>query len=383
MAIGLFQPLTMRGLTLKNRIVVEPMTQFSAEDGVAVDWHTMHLGQFAISGAAMVLSESCYIEPIARNHPDSLSIYTDEQEAAIGRICRFFDRHGTGAAFGLQLCHGGRKASSRPHWEGGGKLEVKDGGYEAVAPSPVPIKEGWPVPRELSTGDIQDILGMFAASAARAARAGCRVLQLHGAHGYLVHQFLSPVTNRRTDRYGGSLENRMRFGIEAFEAIRSAWPEDRPLGVRISATDWIEGGWTVDQSVEFARQLDALGCDFIDVSSGGLAPEQQVETGPGYQTGFAATIKQAVRMKVVTVGQITEPRQAETILRTGQADMIGLARIMLYNPRWPLIAAQELGVALPYPKQYERAHPSRWSIPAASAPGNQVSLPVSRAAAAE
>jgi NADPH2 dehydrogenase len=381
MGIRLFEPLDLRGLTLKNRIVVEPMTQFSAEDGVAVDWHLMHLGQFAVSGAAMVLSESCYVEAIARNHPDCLSIYTDEQEAAVARICRFYERHGAGAACGLQLCHGGRKASSRPHWEGGGRLDAKDGGYEAMAPSPVPIGEGLPAPRGLTIPEIQAIIAMFAASATRAARAGCGVLELHAAHGYLIHQFLSPLTNRRGDRYGGALENRMRFGLEVFEATRAAWPADRSLGVRISATDWIAGGWDVEQSVAFAQRIDALGCDFIDVSSGGLAPEQRVETGPGYQTGFAAAVKQAVRMKVVTVGQITEPRQAETILRTGQADLIGLARIMLYNPRWPWVAAQELGAALHYPKQYERAHPSRWSMPATSAPGNQITQPVARAAA--
>ena len=380
MAIRLFEPLELRSLTLKNRIVIEPMTQFSTSDGVAGDWHIMHLGQFAVSGAAMVLSESCYIEAIARNHPNCLAIYSDEQEQAIGRICRFFDAYGN-AAFGLQLCHGGRKASSRPHWEGGGKLTKEDGGYDAVAPSPIPIKQGWPVPRELSIGDIQSIVEMFAHSAKRAARAGCRVLQLHAAHGYLIHEFLSPVTNARTDMYGGSLENRMRFALEVFEATRAAWPDDSPLGVRISATDWIAGGWTLDQSIVLAKRLDELGCDFIDVSTGGLAPQQEVETGPGYQIGFAAAVKQAVKMKVTAVGQITEPRQAETILRSGQADMIGLARIALYNPRWPWAAAHELGIQLPYPQQYERAHPSRWSIPGASSPGNQPPKPVERSTA--
>lgn len=202
--------------------------------------------------------------------------------------------------------------------EGGGKLTKEDGGYDAVAPSPIPVKQGWPVPRELGVGDIQSIVEMFANSAKRAARAGCRVLQLHAAHGYLIHEFLSPVTNARTDRYGGSLENRMRFALEVFEATRAAWPENSPLGVRISATDWIMGGWTVDQSIALAKQLDELGCDFIDVSSGGLAPQQKVETGPGYQIGFAAAVKAAVhKMKVTAVGQITEPRQAETILRSG------------------------------------------------------------------
>ncbi len=380
MAIRLFEPIEIRALKLPNRIVVEPMTQFSADDGVAGDWHIMHLGQFAVSGAAMVLTESCYVEAIARNNPACLSLYTDAQEAGVGRIATFFKRYGS-AAFGVQLCHGGRKASSKPHWEGGGKLGLDEGGYEAVAPSPVPIKPGWPAPRELSVPEIQAIVDMFAESAVRAARAGCDVIELHGAHGYLIHEFLSPITNRRGDAYGGSLDNRMRFGLEVFEAVRAAWPEAKPLGMRISATDWVPGGWDMEGSLAFAQRLDALGCDFIDVSSGGLSPEQKIESGPGYQTGFAAAIKQTVKMKVITVGQITDPRQAETILRTGQADMIGLARIMLFNPRWPWKAAHELGAEVDYAKQYERAHPSRWAIPGASAPGNQPTNPVERAVA--
>lgn len=380
MTIRLFQPIEMRGLTLPNRIVVEPMTQFSADDGVAGDWHIMHLGQYAVSGAGMVLTESCYVEAIARNNPACLSLYTDEQEHAVGRITAFFHRYGH-AKFGVQLCHGGRKASSRPHWEGGGKLGLDEGGYEAVAPSPVPIREGWPAPRELTLSEITAIIDMFAESARRAARSGCDIIELHGAHGYLIHEFLSPITNRRGDRYGGSLENRMRFGLEVFEAVRTAWPDDSPLGIRISATDWVTGGWDLESSIVFAKQLDALGCDFIDVSSGGLSPEQKIETGPGYQTGFAGAVKAAVNMKVITVGQITEARQAETILRTGQADMIGLARIMLFNPRWPWVAARELGAEAFYPKQYERAHPDRWAIPGASAPGNQPTQPVRSAAA--
>ena len=206
------------------------------------------------------------------------------------------------------------------------------------------------------------------------------MIELHGAHGYLIHEFLSPITNHRTDEYGGSLDNRMRFGLEVFEAVRAAWPDEKPLGIRISATDWVEGGWDLPSSLVFAKRLDQMGCDFIDVSSGGLSPQQQIETGPGYQTGFAAAIKAEVKMKVITVGQITEPRQAETILRTGLADMIGLARIMLFNPRWPWLAAMELGAEADYARQYERAHPSRWAIPGVSAPGNQPTQPVSKAA---
>ncbi len=380
MAVRLFEPIELRGLTIPNRIVVEPMTQFSAEDGVAGDWHFVHLGQYAISGPGMVLSESCYIDAIARNHPSCLSIYNDEQEAGIGRVCSFFRNQGS-AAFGVQLCHGGRKASSRRPWEGGGAMSADEGGYEPVAPSPVPIKEGGRVPRELSLTEIQAIIGMFADSAVRAARAGCHVVELHAAHGFLIHQFLSPVSNRRTDKYGGSLENRMRFGLEVFEAVRAAWPEDKPLGVRLSVTDWVSGGWDIESSVIFAKRLDEMGCDLIDVSSGGLSPHQKIETGPGYQTGFAARIKSEVKMNVVTVGQITEARQAETILRTGQADMVGLARMMLFNPRWSWQAAKELGANAIYVRQYERAHPDDWGISRTPASENQLTGPVERSAA--
>ena len=371
MTIRLFEPVTMRGLTLPNRIVVEPMTQFSADEGVAGDWHIMHLGQFAVSGAGMVFTESCYVEAIARNNPASLALYTDEQEAAIGRISKFFHENSAGA-FGVQLCHGGRKASSRPHWLGGGKLGLDEGGYEAVAPSPIAIREGWPVPRELTTAEIQDIVGMFRESAIRAERAGVNVIEIHAAHGYLLHEFLSPITNQRTDQYGGALDNRLRLATEVFEAIRSVWPDDRPLGIRVSATDGIKDGWDVEQTTELAKRLDGLGCDFIDVSSGGVVPEQEIESGPGFQVGFAAAVKAEVKMKVIAVGQITTPKQAEAILQAGDADMVGLARMMLYNPRWPWTAAYELGADLPYPKQYERSHPDRMGHGGVATPGNVI-----------
>jgi 2,4-dienoyl-CoA reductase-like NADH-dependent reductase (Old Yellow Enzyme family) len=369
MAIRLFEPLQLRGVELQNRIVVEPMTQFSANAGVAGDWHLMHLGQFAVSGAALVFTESTYVAPEARNAPECLSLYTYEQESALARIIGFFHRSSP-AKFGVQLCHGGRKASSRPNWVGGGPLSISEGGYETVAPSPVPIKEGWPVPRPIAYGEIPRIVEMFRSAASRAHNAGADVLELHGAHGYLIHQFLSPISNRRTDGYGGSVANRMRFGLEVFEAVRALWPHDKPLGIRVSATDWAGGGWTLEDTIAFARRLDALGCDFMDVSSGGLTPDQKVETGPGYQTGFAAAIKAQVGMRIITVGGISSPHQAESILRTGQADMVGLARPILYNPRWPWMAAEELGAAAFYPPQYERAQPSKWRSPIAVLPGN-------------
>lgn len=372
MTTRLFEPLDLRGLRLANRIVVEPMTQFSAPDGTASDWHFVHLGQFANSGAAMVLTESTYVQAESRNSTWCLSLYNDAQEQAVARIADFFHQHGT-AAFGCQLCHGGRKASSRLPWDGGGPLPVEEGGCQTVAPSAVAVRNHWPVPKALEVSEIKDIVDRFADSARRGLNAGLDVIELHGAHGYLIHSFLSPFTNRRTDQYGGSLENRMRFGLEVYEAVRAVWPDDKPVGFRVSASDWIDGGWTPEETVEFARRLDAMGCDFMDVSSGGLDPQQEIETGPGYQTGFAAAVKAAVtRMKVVTVGQITSAHQAESILRTGQADMVGLARIMLYNPHWPLQAAHDLGADVPYPRQYERADPKRWAYSAVSSPGNEV-----------
>lgn len=367
----LFEPLQLRGVRLANRIVVAPMTQFSAVDGVAGDWHLMHLGQFAVSGAAMVLTESTYVAANARNAPSCLSLYSDEQEAAIGRIARFFDAHGD-SAFGVQLCHAGRKASAREPWKGGGPLPRDEGGYEAVAPSAVPIDASWPAPTPLTADAIGGVVQAFADAARRAHRAGARVIEIHGAHGYLIHQFLSPITNQRNDGYGGDLAGRMRFAVEVFDAVREAWPAELPIGIRVSATDWVAGGWSVEETVELARTLHAHGCDFIDVSSGGLSPDQRIEIGPGYQTAFAATIKAAVDMPVIAVGQISDPLQAETILRTGQADMVALARPLLFNPHWPLRAAYELGAQVRYPRQYERGHPDRWGATGINAPGNVV-----------
>ena len=371
MASLLFEPLDLRGVRLDNRIVVAPMTQFSAPEGVAGDWHLMHLGQFAVSGAAMVLTESTYVAANARNARSCLSLYTDEQEAAIGRIARFFDEHGS-AAFGVQLCHAGRKASAREPWTGGGPLPIDEGGYQSVAPSDVPISEAWPSPQPLSGDDVASVIQSFATAAERAHRAGARVIEIHGAHGYLVHQFLSPLTNRRNDAYGGELNNRMRFAIDVYDAVRAVWPDDLPIGIRVSATDWVDGGWAVDDTIALAKALQARGCDYMHVSSGGLSPAQKIEIGPGYQTGFAAAVKAAVDMPIITVGQISNAHQAETILRTGQADMIALARPMLFNPRWAWHAAHELGEDVAYPRQYDRGHPSRWGAGGINAPGNKV-----------
>lgn len=365
----LFQPVSLRGIELANRIVIEPMTQFSCDDGVPGDWHLMHLGQYAVSGAGLVMTESTYVAANARNTPMCLSLYNNAQEDGISRIKRFYDAHGT-ARFGVQLCHAGRRGSAREPWLGGGARPPAEGGYETFAPSPIGISPDWPTPTELDLPAIGRIRDEFVTAAIRARRIGVDVLELHCAHGYLLHQFLSPLSNKRTDQYGGSTTNRMRFPLDVFVATRSVWPDDKPLGVRISATDWAEGGWDLEQTIEFAHALDRLGCDFIDVSSGGMSSAQRITVGPGYQTGLAAAIKAKVKMKVIAVGQITHAQQAETILMTGQADLIGLARSALYNPRWPWHAAHELGVTLPYPRQYERAQPSRRGAAGINAPGN-------------
>ena len=369
MASMLFQPIELRGLTLPNRIVVAPMTQFSADDGVAGNWHLVHLGQFALSGVGLILTESCYIEPTSRNAPSCLSIYTNAQEQAIGQVASFINEFGNGA-FGVQLCHAGRKASAKTPQEGGGPKPIAEGGYQAVGPSPVPISPAWPTPRALTLEDIKALVETFASAAARVERSGASVIELHGAHGYLLHQFMSPISNHRTDRYGGSLENRMRFPLEVFEAVRGTFPADKPVGMRLSATDWVSGGWDVASTVRLSAELKALRCDYVHISSGGLSPDQAIVDGPGYQTGFAAEVKRNVDIPVITVGQISEPRQAETILQTKQADMVALARPMLFNPRWTWHAAQELGEETYYPHQYRRGHPSRWGSRGANIVGN-------------
>ncbi len=358
----LFKPLELRGLTIANRIVVAPMTQFSARDGVAGDWHLMHLGNLAIGGAGLAITESTYVSANARNAPDCLSLYSDEQEAGIARIKRFIDDQG-GARLGVQLCHAGRKASALMPWEGGGPRHVRDGGYPTVAPSAVPLDDNWPVPHALSTSEISQIVSDFESAAQRADRAGIDFIELHGAHGYLLHQFLSQVSNHREDEYGGSIQNRMRFLSEVFSAVRAVWPDQKPIGVRLSATDWIAGGWDLEQTVSACQLLQKLGADYVHISSGGLSPRQKISAGPGYQVPFAAEVKKHIDLPVIAVGSISEPMQAETILRTGQADLIALGRAMLYNPRWPWAAARQLGVEPDYPRQYERANPDRWHRP--------------------
>ena len=349
----LFTPLEIRGVILPNRIAVSPMCQYSAVDGVANDWHLVHLGSRAVGGAGLVVVEATAVEARGRISPGDLGLWNDEQEAALARIGAFIQSQGSRA--GIQIAHAGRKASTDAPWNGGKPLSPAEGGWEVVGPSPIPFGPGYPTPQELRPAEIAALVDAFAASARRADRAGFDVLEIHGAHGYLIGEFLSPLSNTRTDQYGGSFENRIRFALEVTEAVRSAWPQEKPLFVRISATDWAEGGWDIEQSVALARRLRELGVDLIDVSSGGLLPHVRVPVGPGYQTPFAAQIRKEAGIRTGAVGEITAPEQADHIIRTGQADIVLLARELLRNPYWPLHAARKLKQAAKVPSQYGRA----------------------------
>lgn len=354
---ALFSALTLRGLTLANRIFVSPMCQYSAEDGAASDWHEIHLGQLAFSGAGLLCIEATAVEPAGRISPGDLGLWDDRTEAALDRVLNAVRKYSS-TPIAIQLGHAGRKASSREPWNGGQLMLPQEGGWQTFAPSAVPHKDGEAAPQALDADGLARIRDAFAAAATRAARLGIEAVELHGAHGYLLHQFLSPLSNRRTDDYGGSLENRMRFPLEVFDAVRAAFPADRPVGMRVSATDWVEGGWDVDQTIAFAQALKARGVDFIDVSSGGLSPAQKIALGPGYQVPFAAAVKAATGLPTIAVGLITEPAMAEKIVATGEADMVALARGLLYDPRWPWHAAAELGASVTVPRQYWRCQPS-------------------------
>ncbi len=362
----LFSPIKLRQLELPNRIVVAPMCQYSAHNGTASDWHLMHLGQFAVSGGAMAFVEATGVEPEGRITKGCVGLYSDENEAALARVVKFYRDYGS-AKIGIQLGHAGRKASTKLPWQGGAPLTADEGAWQTVAPSAVPYGPGWHTPEALGDNSLARVKQAFVQATERALRLDFDAIEIHSAHGYLLHEFLSPISNKRTDQYGGSQENRMRFPLEVFDAVRATWPEDRPLGVRFSATDWIGGGWDLESSVAYAQALKARGCDFVDVSSGGLAPEQQINSAPGYQTAFAAEVRRATGLATLAVGRITEAQQAETILQTGQADMIAMARGMLYDPRWPWHAAAELRADAVFPAQYARSHPSMQGEPV---PGN-------------
>lgn len=352
----LFSPITLGKQVLSNRIVISPMCQYSAEEGCATDWHRVHLGHLALSGAGILFIEATAVTPEGRISPADLGLWSDQTEAALARVLQTIRAYSP-IRVGIQLAHAGRKASTRVPWEGGEAIAPANGGWHTLAPSALPYSAGDPAPLALDETGLQRIRDAFVSTAQRAQRLGMDVIELHAAHGYLLHEFLSPLSNGRDDRYGGTLENRMRFPLEVFEAIRAAISDDIPVGIRVSATDWVDGGWDVEQCVAFAREVQRRGCAFIDVSSGGLSPQQQIPVGPGYQVAFAERIRRETGLPTIAVGLITEPEQAETIISSGQADMVALARGMLYDPRWPWHAAAALGAQVDAPKQYWRSQP--------------------------
>ena len=350
----LFDPLTLRGITLRNRIAVSPMCEYSSTDGFPTDWHLVHLGSRAVGGAGLVLTEAAAVAPEGRISPQDLGIYHDEHVEPLRRITRFIDEQG--AVAGIQLAHAGRKASTARPWEGKDAVAVENGGWRpVVGPSALAFDDGYALPESLSVEGIQKVVQDFAQAAKRSADAGFRVAELHAAHGYLLHEFLSPLSNTRTDQYGGSFENRTRIVRETVEAVRGTWPEQFPLFVRISATDWTEGGWDIAQSIELTRMLKPLGVDLIDTSTGGNVPHAKIPVGPGYQVQFAEQIKRDTGVLTGAVGMITDPHQADGIIREGQADLVLLARELLRDPYWPRRAAKELGAEIAAPVQYGRA----------------------------
>lgn len=352
----LFEPITLGELTLENRIVIAPMCQYSSDEGKATAWHHAHLGQLSFSGAGLLILEATAVEAAGRISAEDLGLWDDATEAAMKDLITGL-RDNSKMPLGLQLGHAGRKASCAAPWNGGAQIPQSAGGWQTVAPSAIAFTEGTEAPEAMSLARIDELKKAYVETVRRADRLGLDLLELHGAHGYLLHQFLSPLSNQRTDQYGGSLENRMRLLLEIFQEIRAEFPAEKPIGVRISATDWVEGGWDLEQSIELAKALDKLGCSYIHVSSGGLSPQQKIAVGPNYQVPFADGIKRYVDMPVIAVGLITEPEQAEAIIGTGQADMIALARGILYNPRWPWHAAAKLGAKVSAPKQYWRSEP--------------------------
>lgn len=349
----LFEPLQLRGIELKNRIVVSPMCQYSSDDGYANDWHLVHLGSRAVGGAALVILEATAVTPEGRISPWDLGIWKDEHIPFLERIASFLHQHGS--VPGIQLAHAGRKGSRHAPWKGGDALTDDEGAWQIIAPSAIPFMEDGAPPVEMSREDIQKLLRDFQDAATRALTAGFKLIEIHAAHGYLLNEFLSPMTNRRTDEYGGSFENRARLIIEVIRSVREVWPDEYPMFVRISATEWVEGGWTIEDSVQLCHLLKKEAIDVIDCSSGGNSAHQKIKTEPLYQVPFAEKIKKETGMRTAAVGLITNPKQAEEILQNRQADLIVLARQMLRDPYFPLHAARELNVDIPWPVQYDRA----------------------------
>ncbi|SEB01792.1 NADH:flavin oxidoreductase/NADH oxidase [Paraburkholderia sartisoli] len=353
---ALFSPLTLRGVTLRNRIVVSPMCQYSAERGEASEWHMIHLGHLALSGAGLLCIEATAVEPDGRITPADLGLWDDATEAALKPVLAAIRKH-SHVPVAMQLSHAGRKASSHVPWAGGQLIPVAGGGWLPHAPSALPHKAGEAPPLALDNAGLNRIREAFAASARRAARLGIDALEVHAAHGYLLHQFLSPIANQRTDEYGGSRENRWRFPLEILDIVRAAFPADKPVGVRVSATDWVEGGITLEDTIAFAHELKKRGCDWIDVSSGGVSPLQKIPLEPGYQVPFARAVKKATGLTTIAVGLITDAQHASELVEAGDADLVAMARAMLYDPRWPWHAAAQLGASVEAPPQYWRSQP--------------------------
>jgi len=355
--MSLFSPFTVKSVTFRNRILVSPMCQYSSVNGLPNEWHHTHLGSRAVGGAAAVIMEATGVTPEGRITPDDMGIWSDDHAESFRPITRFIKSHG--AVAGIQLAHAGRKASTYAPWKGEGSLRPEDGAWTTLAPSAIPFQSHWQVPKAMEEVEIKTAVAAFSQAARRAFDAGFEFVEIHSAHGYLLNQFLSPLSNHRQDEYGGSLENRMRFPLAVAAAVRQAWPENLPLSVRISAVEWVQGGWTLEESVELAKRLKGLGVDLVDCSSGGSSPHAKIPVAPGYQVPFAEKIKKEAGIETIAVGLITEPAQADAIIREGRADLVALARAFLRDPYWALNAADALGVDVPWPVQYTRAKPRR------------------------
>ncbi len=359
MSAQLLTPFTMRSLTLPDRIVVSPMCQYMANDGSANDWHLMHLGQFAMGAGGLVITEATHVSAAGRITPRCLGLYSDDNEKALKHVIDFCRRLGV-AQLGIQLAHAGRTASTPPPFDGGKPLTPEEGAWTTLAPSALSFAPDWHVPKALDAAGMAQVKQQFVDATKRAQRIGFDLIEMHAAHGYLMHEFLSPISNQRTDQYGGSTENRMRFPLEVFDAMRAAWPQDKPLGVRVSATDWVDGGLVPEEIVAFAKALKQRGCDFIDASSGQNDPRQKIPFAPGYNVPFAEKIRKEAGIPTMAVGMITKPAQAEEIVSGGKADLIAIARAAMDDPRWAWHAARELGGEVPYAPNYVRCSPAVW-----------------------
>ncbi len=356
MASALFSPITLRGLTLPNRTVVSPMCQYNSTDGTANDWHLMHIGNFALGGWGLIVTEMTNINAVGRISLKCAGLYSDENEKALKRVIDFAKQYGP-SKHGLQVGHAGRKGSTHPPAAGAKPLGKDEGAWETLGPSAIPYGEGWHVPRAMTTKDLKSTLDDYVAMVKRAERIGYDLLELHGGHGYLIHQFLSPLSNQRNDEYGGSAQKRMRYPLEVFAAVRQSWPKDKPLGIRVSAVDWVEGGTTIEETVAFAKELKAIGCDYMDVTSGQVDARQKIPFGPLFNVPFSERVRKDSGLATMSVGLITGAKEAEEVIASGKADMVALARGAMYDPRWPIHAAMELGAEPPFAPRLMPAHP--------------------------